>query len=119
MTGTKTSTLTSQVVILKEKMKNEYISIYNKIDDEKLKIQQNMAIFSDDKATNLEEEDTQNQDRFKRHVSEITKLAGMVTGNGTQHRETVRGSSVVTSRISTLVRETEENFAKLLFVQSR
>ena len=119
LTGTKTSTLTSQVVILKEKMKNEYISIYNKIDDEKLKIQQNMAIFSDDKATNLEEEDTQNQDRFKRHVSEITKLAGMVTGNGTQHRETVRGSSVVTSRLSTLVRETEENFAKLLFVQSR
>ena len=82
LTGAKTSTLTRQVVNLKEKMENEYISIYNKMDEEKLKIQQNMAIFNDDTAANLEEDETQNiKDRFKIHVSEIMKLAGMVYNN--------------------------------------
>ena len=45
---------------------------------------------------------------------EILKLAG----NCTKHKERVRGNSVVCLRIISLVRETEENFAKLLFVQS-
>mgnify|MGYP007022723927 CR=1 FL=1 len=67
----------------------------------------------------LDKEETQGQERSKKHLLEMKNLAGMVTGNGTQHKETVRGNSVVRSRVSTLVRETEENFAKLLFVQSR
>ena len=81
LTGAKTSTLTRQVVNLKEKMENEYISIYNKMDEEKLKIQQNMAIFNDDTAANLEEDETHNMDHFKIHVLEIMKLAGIVYNN--------------------------------------
>ena len=117
--GERTSTLTKEVQHLKEQMENEYISIQNIIDEEKLKIQQNLAILRDDKTTKLEKEEVQGQDKSKGHMLEILQLATMVTGNGTQHKETVRGNSVVSSRLSTLVRETEENFAKLLFVQSR
>ena len=119
LTGAKTSTLTSQVMDLKEKMENEYISIYNKMDEEKLKIQQNMAIYKNENSTQLEEEEAEHQVRCQRHEADIMKLAGMVTGNGTQHRESVRGGSVISARVATMVRETEENFAKLLFVQSR
>ena len=117
--GERTSALTKEVQHLKEQMENEYISIQNIIDEEKLKIQQNLAILRDDKTTKLEKEEVQGQDKSKGHMLEILQLATMVTGNGTQHKETVRGNSVVSSRLSTLVRETEENFAKLLFVQSR
>ena len=117
--GERTSTLTKQVQHLKEQMENEYISIQNNMDEEKLKIQQNLAILRDEKTTKLEKEEVQGQDKSQGHLLEISKLAAMVTGNGTQHKETVRGNSVVSSRLSTLVRETEENFAKLLFVQSR
>ena len=119
LTGSKTATLTSQVMTLKEKMEKEYISIYENMDEEKLKIQKTLALLKDDKTTELDKEETQGQDRSKKHLLEIKNLAGMVTGNGTQHKETVRGNSVVSSRLSTLIRETEENFAKLLFVQSR
>ena len=100
-------------------MENEYISIYNNINEEKLKIQQKMAILKDDKSAKLEKEETKSLETSGQHMSEIKNLVAMVTGNGTQHKETVRGSSVITSRVATLVRETEENFAKLMFVQSR
>ena len=119
LTGEKTNTLTKHVRVLKEQMENEYVSIRNNMNEEKLKIRQNLAILKADKTTELEKEETQGQDKCRCHMLEILKLAGMVTGNGTQHKETVRGNSVVWSRVSTLVRETEENFAKLLFVQSR
>ena len=119
LTGSKTATLTSQVMTLKEKMEKEYISIYENMDEEKLKIQKTLALSKDDKTTELDKEETQGQERSKKHLLEIKNLAGMVTRNGTQHKETVRGNSVVSSRLSTLIRETEENFAKLLFVQSR
>ena len=119
LTGSKTATLTSQVMTLKEKMEKEYISIYENMDEEKLKIQKTLALSKDDKTTELDKEETQGQERSKKHLLEIKNLAGMVTGNGTQHKETVRGNSVVSSRLATLIRETEENFAKLLFVQSR
>ena len=119
LTGEKTSTQTTEVMVLKEQMENEYVSIHNNMEEEKLKIQQNLAILKDDKTMELEKEETQGQDKSQSHMFEILKLAGMVTGNGTQHKATVRGNSVMWSRVSTLVRETEENFAKLLFVQSR
>ena len=119
MTGSKTATLTTEVMTLKEKMEKEYISIYNSMDEEKLKIQKTLALLKDDKTTELDRAETKGQDRSKKHMLEVKNLAAMVTGNGTQHKETVRGNSVVSSRVSTLIRETEENFAKLLFVQSR
>ena len=119
LTGEKTYTLTKQVMVLKEQMENEYVSVHNNMKEEKLKIRQNLAILKADKTTELEKEETQGKDKCRCHMLEILKLAGMVTGNGTQHKETVRGNSVMWSRVSTLVRETEENFAKLLFVQSR
>ena len=119
LTGSKTATLASKVMTLKEKMEKEYISIYNNMDEEKLKLQKTLALLKDDKTTELDRAETKGQDRSKKHMLEVKNLAAMVTGNGTQHKETVRGNSVVSSRVSTLIRETEENFAKLLFVQSR
>ena len=98
LTGSKTATLTSEVMTLKEKMENEYVSIYNNMDEEKLKIQKTLALLKDDKTTELDKEEAQGQERSKKHMLEVKNLAGMVTGNGTQHKETVRGNSVVSSR---------------------
>ena len=98
LTGSKTATLTSKVMTLKEKMENEYVSIYNSMEEEKLKIQKILALLKDDKTTELDKEETQGQERSKKHLLEVKDLAGMVTGNGTQHKETVRGNSVVSSR---------------------
>ena len=98
LTGSKTATLTSEVMTLKEKMENEYVSIYNNMEEEKLKIQKTLALLKNDKTTELEKEETQGQERSKKHLLEVKNLAGLVTGNGTQHKETVRGNSVVSSR---------------------
>ena len=70
LTGSKTATLTSEVMTLKEKMENEYISIYNSMDEEKLKIQKTLALLKNDKTTELDKEETQGQERSKKHMLE-------------------------------------------------
>ena len=49
LTGEKTSTLTKQVLVLKEQMENKYVSIHNNMEEENLKIHTNLAILKDDK----------------------------------------------------------------------
>ena len=65
------------------------------------------------------EKELSETDESKRHVEKIHSCLHEVSKNETKHIENVRLNTVNTSRIRSNVKETEENFSKLLFVQSR
>ena len=119
LTKENASTLTKRVMNFKEQMENEYRSIYDKMDEEERNINIQLKTIKNYKTTDLEKLERQSQLWSRGHGEEIDNFGGQVTGNGRQHKSTVRGSAVITSRVRTLVKETEENFNKLLFVQSR
>ena len=100
-------------------MKLDVEKVLKNLDEEKAMIADELESFKttiQSKVLNLEvseiEESKKQFEKIKDYLHEVSK-------NESVHKENVRLNSVNTSRIRSNVKETEDNFSKLLFVQSR